>query len=87
MTRPFSSNRGRGSARPTLYVFRSEKNAELNAFATSPTGSGLPEKFAPWIGTGSVAPHAAPPFGLSREAIESGIAERGFQLWRRTKHT
>jgi hypothetical protein len=71
--------------RPILYMFRSEKNAELNAFAASASGERLPPKYAPWIGTGSLSPHAAPPFGLSRAAVEKGVAANGFQLWRRTK--
>ncbi|MEI8144613.1 MAG: hypothetical protein WCH83_04035 [Alphaproteobacteria bacterium] len=75
----------RASHRPILYMFRSEKSDGLNAFAATASGTSLPEKFAPWIRTGSVMPSGAPPFGLSRSAIETGISERGFQLWRRTK--
>ena len=44
-----------------------------------------PGKFAPWTGIGVLRPDQVPPHGLRREAIESGIAENGYQLWRTKK--
>ena len=65
-----------------LYVFKSDANGELRAFAGDMAGSRLPEKFRPWHAVGAVAPGAAPPHGLSREGIEKAIGAQGFQLWR-----
>jgi len=65
-----------------LYVFKSDANGELRAFAGDMTGSRLPEKFRPWHAVGAVAPGASPPHGLSRESIEQAIDAHGFQLWR-----
>lgn len=68
-----------------IYIFASQTPAGLCAFAASPTGEGLPAKFAPWTRTGRVEPGRSPPHGLSRQAIELGVATHGYQLWRRTK--
>jgi len=65
-----------------IYVFKSDANSELRAFAGDMTGSKLPEKFRPWHAVGAVAPGAPPPHGLSRESIEKAIEAQGFQLWR-----
>ncbi len=65
-----------------LYVFKSDANGELRAFAGDIAGSKLPERFRPWHAVGAVAPDAAPPHGLSREDIEKAIDAHGFQLWR-----
>jgi hypothetical protein len=65
-----------------LYVFKSDSNSDLRAFTGDMTGSRLPEKFRPWHAVGAVAPDAAPPHALSREAIEKAIDAQGFQLWR-----
>jgi hypothetical protein len=66
-----------------LFMFRSGKNDSLNAFAPDSEGERLPKKFAPWLGVGVVRPDQAPPRGLPRAAIEAGIAENGYQLWRK----
>jgi len=65
-----------------LYVFRSDANGDLRAFAGDIEGSMLPERFGPWHLVGAVAPDAAPPHGLSRQGIERAIGAEGFQLWR-----
>ena len=65
-----------------LYVFKSDANGELRAFAGDLAGSRLPERFRPWHAVGAVAPDAAPPHGLSRGEIEKAIEAQGFQLWR-----
>lgn len=68
-----------------LFVFRSDKKEALHGFASDSDGGSLPEKFAPWTGIGVVRPDQSPPEGLPREAIEAGIAEHGYQLWRKKK--
>ncbi len=65
-----------------IYMFKSDGKPGLNAFAGDVSGATLPKQFAPWAVTGVVAEGRAPPFRMSRETIEEGIKERGFQLWR-----
>jgi hypothetical protein len=65
-----------------LYVFKSDANGGLRAFAADMVGSRLPERFRPWHAVGAVARDAAPPYGLSRDDIEKAIDAQGFQLWR-----
>jgi hypothetical protein len=65
-----------------LYVFKSDANGGLRAFAADMTGSKLPERFRPWHAVGAVARDAPPPYGLSRDDIEKAIDAQGFQLWR-----
>lgn len=66
-----------------LFIFRSETSAALHGFAAESKGSRLPKKFGPWAGVGVVRADQRPPHGLRREAIESGIALNGYQLWRK----
>jgi len=66
-----------------LFMFRSSKNDSLNAFAPDSAGERLPQKFAPWVSVGVIRPDQTPPRGLGRAAIEAGIAENGYQLWRK----
>jgi hypothetical protein len=66
-----------------LFMFRSSKNDSLNAFAPDSAGERLPKKFAPWVSVGVIRPDQTPPRGLGRAAIEAGIAENGYQLWRK----
>jgi hypothetical protein len=65
-----------------LYIFKSDANNELRAFAGDITGSRLPERFRPWHAVGAVGPGKAPPHNLSRDDIEKAIGVQGFQLWR-----
>jgi hypothetical protein len=65
-----------------LYIFKSDANTELRAFAGDPAGSKLPDRFRPWRVVGAVGPESAPPHDLSRPAIERAIDTNGFQLWR-----
>jgi len=64
-----------------LYIFQSDVNKELRAFADDLMGSRLPKRFCPWhvVGRSRQANH---PHELSRDAIEKAIAAQGFQLWR-----
>ena len=68
-----------------LFMFRSGKTASLHGFSAQSGGENLPRKFAPWTGIGVLRPDQTPPHGLRREAIESGVAENGYQLWRTRK--
>jgi len=66
-----------------LYVFKSELQKGLRAFAADVAGSKLPPQFRPWHAIGVIAPGKDPPHQLSRSAIEKALDERGFQLWRK----
>jgi hypothetical protein len=65
-----------------IYIFKSDANTELRAFAGDLKGIKLPEQFRPWHAVGVVAPDRDPPHKLSRAAIERAIDLHGFQLWR-----
>jgi len=65
-----------------LYIFKSEPNTGLRAFASDPAGSRLPDQFRPWHAVGVVRPDQDPPHELPRDEIESAINDHGFQLWR-----
>ena len=68
-----------------IYIFKSEKKSDLQAFAADPAGSQLPKNHGPWTVTGIIGPTSAPPHKISRETIEEAIGTHGFQLWRLTK--
>jgi hypothetical protein len=68
-----------------LYIFRSEKKPELNAFAGDERGSMLPKNHGPWKVTGIVGMTNAPPHNISRATVEEAIGAQGFQLWRKKK--
>jgi hypothetical protein len=65
-----------------IYMFTSEANANLHAFAGDSSGSQLPEHHGPWGAAGSLASDQHPPHGFSRARIEQAIKIVGFQLWR-----
>jgi hypothetical protein len=65
-----------------IFVFKSESNANLRAFAGDLDGSRLPDRLGPWNAVGSIAANGEPPHQLSRVQIEKAINEQGFQLWR-----
>ncbi len=79
----FEQRKAAMTAKSNLFMFRSEKSAALHGFAMESAGVSLPQKFGPWAGVGVVRPDQIPPHGLRREAIESGIAANGYQLWRK----
>ncbi|MCB1432508.1 MAG: hypothetical protein KDK75_08640 [Alphaproteobacteria bacterium] len=66
-----------------LFMFRASTESALWAFDADPKGTHLPEKFGPWTAIGVMRPDQSPPGGLSRTAIQRGIAKNGFQLWRK----
>jgi len=65
-----------------IYMFTSESNANLHAFAGDPTGSKLPESHGPWATAGSLRSDQHPPHRFSRAKIEEAIKFNGYQLWR-----
>jgi hypothetical protein len=65
-----------------IYVFKSDLQKGLRAFAGDLAGSKLPDQFAPWHAVGVIGPDKKPPHRLPRNQIEEAIAEQGFQLWR-----
>lgn len=65
-----------------IYIFKSEANDSLRAFAGDPGGSKLPTQFRPWHAVGVIGPDKDPPHKLSRADIERAIDGAGFQLWR-----
>jgi hypothetical protein len=65
-----------------IYIFKSDANDGLRAFAGDGAGSKLPNQFAPWHVVGVVAAERDPPHKLPRDEIERAIGAQGFQLWR-----
>jgi hypothetical protein len=65
-----------------IYIFKSEANGALYAFAGDEDGARLPAGFAPWRPEGVVEAGRPPPHNLSRIRIEGAIRLQGFQLWR-----
>jgi hypothetical protein len=68
-----------------IFIFKSEANPDLGAFAGDLAGLQLPSQFKPWRVVGAVAPDRDPPYKLSRDVIEAAINSRGFQLFRLSK--
>jgi hypothetical protein len=68
-----------------IFVFKSEANPHLRAFAGDLAGNQLPKQLGPWSATGAIAPDGNPPHNLSRDVIEAAIEKQGFQLWRQGK--
>jgi hypothetical protein len=65
-----------------LFMFKSESNRDLRAFAADPGGKPLPSRHGPWTAVGIVREDKEPPHKLSREVIEKSITEQGFQLYK-----
>jgi hypothetical protein len=66
-----------------LFMFKSEAQRDLHAFAADSSGVKLPEKFGPWTATGVIRADKSPPHGFSRPTIEAAVDTQGFQLWRK----
>jgi len=66
-----------------IYIFESELQKGLRAFAGDLTGSKLPDQFRPWHPVGVIGPGNKPPYQLPRKATEDAIEDHGFQLWRK----
>jgi hypothetical protein len=67
-----------------IYIFKSEANSSLMAFAGDIAGGPLPDKFRPWRAVGVIGADKDPPHNLPRGQIEAAIKSKGFQLWRLT---
>ena len=65
-----------------IFIFKSESNDVLCAFAGDSAGSKLPPQHGPWQATGVIRDDKDPPHRFSRAAIEKAIDAEGFQLWR-----
>ncbi len=65
-----------------LFIFRSDQNPALHAFAGGPESDTLPRQFAPWHAIGVVREDKDPPHNLDRGKIEKAIGAEGFQLFR-----
>jgi hypothetical protein len=69
-----------------LFMFKSESNRELHAFAADPGGQALPSRHGPWTAVGVVREDKEPPHKISRAVIEQSIADQGFQLYKMKKN-
>lgn len=65
-----------------IFIFKTDVNPNLGAFAGELAGLKLPGQFKPWRAVGAVAPDRDPPYNLSRAVIEAAITARGYQLFR-----
>jgi hypothetical protein len=70
-----------------IYVFKSELQKGLRAFAGDLAGSKLPSQFGPWHAVGVIGPDRDPPHQLPRNEIEKALENPGFQLWRKKAKT
>jgi hypothetical protein len=61
-----------------IFIFKSEVDACLRAFAGDLDGCKLPAQFRPWRAFGSVAPDRDRPYQLPRAQIEEVINQQGF---------
>ena len=68
-----------------LFMFKSEGNRALHAFAPDPGGEQLPARHGPWTAVGVVREDKDPPYRMSREVIEKAFADQGFQLYKINK--
>lgn len=68
-----------------LFMFKSEGNRQLHAFAPDPAGEQLPPRHGPWTAVGVVREDKDPPYQISRTAIEKSISDQGFQLYKTKK--
>lgn len=65
-----------------IFMFKSQAQNGLHAFAADAGGQKLPKQHGPWTATGIIAAGKDPPHRLSRRAIEDALQKSGFQLWR-----
>jgi hypothetical protein len=65
-----------------LFMFKSESNRDLRAFAADPRGEPLPSRHGPWTAVGVVREDKEIPHKFSRDVIEQSIADQGFQLYK-----
>jgi hypothetical protein len=63
-----------------IHVFKSETADRLRAFAGDPDVNKLPRQHGPWTTTAIISPDKAPPYNLSRDAIEKAIKGKAFNF-------
>ena len=68
-----------------IFIFKSETQLGLHAFAGDPGGNSLPKNRGPWTAIGVVRPENALPHNISRETVEKAIEAQGVQMWRMKK--
>ena len=68
-----------------LFMFKSEGNRALHAFAPDPGGEQLPARHGPWTAVGVVREDKDPPYRMSRKVIEQSFADQGFQRYKMKK--
>jgi hypothetical protein len=68
-----------------FFIFKSDVNPDVRAFAREDGRPDLPAQFAPWNEIGVVRDDQAPPHNLDRAVIEKAIEAQGFQLFRSKK--
>ena len=71
------------TANGNLFLYSSQKQKGVYCYSLDANGGGLPATLSPWWAVGVMRPDQKPPHGLSRENIESGVRENGYQLWRK----
>ncbi len=74
-------------ASANLFFYSLEKSEGLLLLLRRPNGEGLRDQFSPWQALGVLRGDQKPPYGLSRQAIESGLTAKGYQLLRKRKKT
>jgi hypothetical protein len=65
-----------------LFMFKSEGNRGLRAFAGEPGAEKLPTRHGPWTAVGVIREDKDPPHNMKRDDIEKAIADQGFVFYR-----
>jgi hypothetical protein len=65
-----------------IFIFKSQVNSALRAFAGEAGGQKLPSQFGPWHAIGVIRDDKDPPFNVKRDVIEQAIAGPGYQLFK-----
>ena len=65
-----------------IFIFKSQANSALRAFAGEAGGQKLPSQFGPWHAIGVIRDDKEPPFNVKRDVIEKAIAGDGYQLFK-----
>ena len=65
-----------------IFIFKSQANSTLRAFAGEAGGQKLPSQFGPWHAIGVIRADKEPPFNVKRDVIEQAIAGPGSQLFK-----
>ena len=68
-----------------IFIFKSEANRELGAFAHDPGGQELPSRFGPWHAVGVIRPDKKPAAQSQPRRHRKGHRQRGSFSSYRTK--